>query len=242
MPKHPEITDFNFPAKEFAKLLDHSFLRAYFTTKDLDVFCDDVKNYGIKYVAVCSGCVADTVKRLQGTDVQIGAAIGFPIGKFAPEIKAAELELACQQGALFYDMVTDIGAIKEQDWDRARRDMETVQKVAKKYNVPGKAILETCFLTDEEMVKAAQIAVEAGMDYVKTSTGFAIGAFKNGVQTTNVHEIRLLKDTVGQDVGVKASTGCRSYENAIEYFKAGCTRVGTDKAPFLIQEWAKHHG
>lgn len=237
-PQHHEITDLNLSPQEFARTLDHSFLRTYFTDRDLDIFCDDMKNYFLKYCSVSSGTVAETVKRLKGTDIQVGAAIAFPFGRFCPEIKAQELELSIQHGAAFYDMVVDVAAIKEHNWDRLRFDMETVQKVARKYDAPGKAILETCYLTDEEMIKAAQIAVEVGMDYVKTSSGYAPGPYKRATQDTNIYEIRLLKDTVGPDVGVKASTGCTSFDIALAYFKAGATRIGTDIAPQLVAECA----
>jgi len=237
-PQHHEIDTTRMTPKEFAKTLDHSFLKTFFTNRDLDIFCDDLKNYCIKYCSVSSITVPDAVKRVKGTDIQVGAAIGFPMGRFCPEIKAAELELAIRQGAAFYDMIGDIPAIKERDWDRFLRDMGIVQKVAIKHEVPGKVIIETCYLTDEEMVKAAQLAVEAGMDYVKTSSGFAPGTYKRAIQDTNIYEIRLLKDTVGPDVGIKASSGCNCYDTALAYFKAGATRIGTDIAPQLVAECA----
>lgn len=237
-PQHHELTDFNLKPQDFAKMLDHSFLRTYFTCRELDIFCDEMKNFYLKYCSVSSGTVAETVKRLKGTDIQVGAAIAFPFGRFNSEIKAIELEQSFKDGALFYDMVTDVAAIKEHDWDRFRFDMEACQKVARKYNAPGKAIIETCYLTDDEMVKAAQCAVEVGMDYVKTSSGYAPGPWKRETQNTNTYEIRLLKDTVGQDVGVKASSGCTSYDIALAYLKAGATRIGTDIAAELVSECA----
>ena len=172
-PQHHEIDVTKLTPEAFAKTLDHSFLKTFFTKRDLDIFCDDMKNYSLKYCSVSSITVPDAVARLKGTDIQVGAAIGFPMGRICPEIKAAELELAIRQGASFYDVIGDISAIKEHDWDRFMRDMEAVQKVARPLNIPGKVIIETCYLTDAEMVKAAQCAVEAGMDYIKTSSGFA---------------------------------------------------------------------
>ena len=237
-PQHHEIDTTKMTPQDFAKLLDHSFLKTFFTKRDLDVFCDDMKNYSLKYCSVSSSTVADAVKRLKGTDIQVGAAIGFPMGRICSEIKAAELELAIRHGAAFYDMIGDIAAIKEHDWDRFMQDMETVQKVAIPNKIPGKVIIETCYLTDAEMVKAAELAVEAGMDYVKTSSGFAPAPYKTAVQNTNIHEIRLLKDAVGPDVGIKASSGCECFDTALAYIKAGATRIGTDIAPQLVAECA----
>ena len=160
------------------------------------------------------------------------------MGRISPEIKAAELALSIKQGAAFYDVIGDIAAIKEHNWDRFMRDMEACQKVAVPLGIPGKVIIETCYLTDAAMIQAAKCAVEAGMDYVKTSSGFAPTPYKNATQCTNTYEIRLLKDTVGPDVGIKASSGCDCFDTALKYIKAGATRIGTDIAPQLVAECA----
>ena len=241
MAKHPMITKEHFTPDEFAELLDHSLLKTYITQKDLEIFCDDLKEYHIKYCSVNSYWVPDAVKLLKGTGYQVGVAVAFPTGKFLTEMKCAELELSLKQGAAFFDAVIDVGAIREKNYEKALRDMEAMVKVGLKYNAPGKAIIETCYLTDEEIVQAALCAREAGMDYVKTSSGFAIGPTKNGVNTlTNEHEIRLLKDTVGDDVGVKASSGVYTYETALSFIHAGAQRIGTASAPELIRQCAAY--
>jgi deoxyribose-phosphate aldolase len=245
MSKHPEVTNFNMSVDEFARYFDHSFLRGWATEKDLDDFVADMKEFHIKFCSANSMWIAPLVKRFKGTDLRCGGAISWPIGKNSMEIKEAELELTLKQGASYYDVVLDIGNIRLHHWDSVRKELDILQKIAAKYDhAPGRAIIETCYLYDEELVKVAQIAVEAGMDYVKTSSGGALPPYKNNQETSlaTPREVRLLKDTVGPDVGVKTAGAVRSYESAIEFLKAGSDRLGVDIAPKLIIDHAKAIG
>ena len=221
---------------ELAARLDQSFLRPYFTAKDLEVFCDNLREYNIKVLAVNTLHVEEAVKILKGYDVEINAAIGFPFGTHPPQVKAMELEHVITKGAQSFDCVADIGAIKAHDWDRLRRDIEPVIKVGKKYGLKGKSIIESCYLTDEELVQAALIVKEMGMDYVKTSSGYAPGPTAYNNVGTNVHEVSLLKKTVGLDMGVKASGNVTSLRTAMDYLHAGASRLGTSKGPEIIRE------
>lgn len=242
MPKYPVITKDSFTPDEFAALLDHSLLRTDHTKRDLEVFCAEMKEYNIKYCCVNSGYIADAVRLLKGTDIHVGTTVAFPIGQMPTEIKVAELELAIRNGCTEFDFVANVAALKTGDYDTVKREFEALQKVGAKHGILGKAIIETCFLNDEQMREAGRLVRETGLEYIKTSTGFAKGEFKNETYVTNVDEIKLLKEAVGLDTAVKASSGATSYEVAVTYFKAGAQRIGTHMAPTLIQECAAYKG
>ncbi|MHB1315775.1 MAG: deoxyribose-phosphate aldolase [Christensenellales bacterium] len=233
---YPVLSQPTFVPDEMAALLDQSFLRPYFTAKELGAFCEDIIKYNMKVLAVNTMHVEEAAKILRGTDVEIGAAIGFPFGTHPPQVKAMELEYVIDKGAGSYDCVADVGAIKAHDWDRLRRDIEPVVKVGKKYGLKGKSIIESCYLTDEELVQAALIVKEMGMDYVKTSSGYAPGPTVYNTAGTNVHQVSLLKKTVGPDMGVKASGNVTNLQTAMEYLHAGASRLGTSKGVEIIRE------
>jgi deoxyribose-phosphate aldolase len=242
VPKYPTIKKDHFTPDELAALLDHSLLRCDHTKRDLEFFCGELKEYNIKYCCVNSGYVADAVKLLKGTDIHVGTSIAFPIGQIPTEIKVAELERAIKDGCTEFDFVANVAALKIGDYDTVKREFEALQKVGAKYGIPGKAIIETCFLNDDQMREAGRLVRETGLEFIKTSTGFAKGNFKNETYFTNVDEINLLKEAVGLDVGVKASSGATSYEIVLAYFKAGASRIGTHMAPALIRECAAYKG
>ena len=232
---YPVLSQPTFTPDEMAALLDQSFLRPYFTAAELKVFCDDILKYNMKVLAINSIYVEEAAKILKGTDVEIGVAIGFPFGTQPPKVKAMELEDAILKGAGCYDCVADIGAIKAHDWDRLRADIKPVVKVGKKYGLLGKSIIESCYLTDEEMVQAALIVKEMGMDYVKTSSGYAPGPNLYDTVGTNVHQVSLLKKTVGLDMGVKASGNVKDLQSAIEFLHAGASRLGTSRGVEIVR-------
>lgn len=237
--QYPILSQATFTPDEMAALLDQSFLRPYFTAKELKAFCEDILRYNMKVLAVNTLHVEEAAKILKGTDVEIGAAIGFPFGTHPPAVKAAELEYAISKGAGSYDCVTDVGAIKAHDWDRLRADIEPVVKVGKKYGLLGKSIIESCYLTDEELVQAALVVKEMGMDYVKTSSGYAPGPNLYNTVGTNIHQISLLKKTVGLDMGVKASGNVTDLQVAIEFLHAGASRLGTSRGVEIVKALMK---
>ncbi|MEZ4357913.1 MAG: deoxyribose-phosphate aldolase [Eubacteriales bacterium] len=220
MAKYEIITKKDFTPAEIAKYIDHSLLFAYTSKDDVIKFCNDVKEYGFNVACVNSIFTELVVKELKGYDVVVATTIGYPWGSIPAEVKAAEMEYAVKKGSKTLDFVVHIGAIKAADWDAVHYDMGTCAKAAKRLGVECKSILETCYLTDEEKVKAALIAKEEGVDYVKTSTGFGTGMW-------TFPDVRLLKKTVGTDMGVKASGKVADYDTAVMLLNAGASRLGT---------------
>lgn len=213
--------------KEIAKYLDDTLLKADATPEQIVKICKEAKTYGCASVCVNSGYVPLVSKELAGSGVKTCCVIGFPLGACTSETKAAETADSIEKGANEVDMVINVGRAKAGEWDYVKRDIEAVVKAA-----AGKAlvkvIIETCLLTDEEKVKACQAAKEAGADFVKTSTGFSTGGAK-------VEDIRLMRETVGPDMGVKASGGVRDFEKAQAMIEAGATRIGTSSAAGIVE-------
>ena len=204
--------------KEIAKYLDDTLLKADATPEQIVKICEEAKTYGCASVCVNSGYVPLVSKELAGSEVKTCCVIGFPLGACTSEAKAAETTDSIEKGANEVDMVINVGRAKAGEWDYVKSDIEAVVKV----------IIETCLLTDEEKVKACQAAKEAGADFVKTSTGFSTGGAK-------VEDIRLMRETVGSDMGVKASGGVRDFEKAQAMIEAGATRIGTSSAAGIVE-------
>ena len=213
--------------KEIAKYLDDTLLKADATPEQIVKICEEAKTYGCASVCVNSGYVPLVSKELAGSEVKTCCVIGFPLGACTSEAKAAETPDSIEKGANEVDMVINVGRAKAGEWDYVKSDIEAVVKAA-----AGKAlvkvIIETCLLTDEEKIKACQAAKEAGADFVKTSTGFSTGGAK-------VEDIRLMRETVGSDMGVKASGGVRDFEKAQAMIEAGATRIGTSSAAGIVE-------
>ena len=184
------------------------------------------KEYNFFSVCINPCWVAFASEQLADTDVAVCTVIGFPLGANTPEVKAYEAADAIKNGANEVDMVINIGALKSQQYDYVRQDIQGVVDAAK-----GKAlvkvIIETALLTDEEKVKACELAKEAGADFVKTSTGFSTGGAK-------VADIRLMRETVGPDMGVKASGGVHNAEEALAMIEAGATRIGASTGVAIV--------
>jgi len=214
------ITAEKLSAAELAKLIDHSLLFAYTTKEEILKFCGEVKEYGFGCAAINPRFIELVAKELKGTDAHIDAPIGYPWGANLIETKAAEIYSCVRLGATDVDYVISVGAAVGGDWDYIKREAEAMVKAARDCQVPSKAILECCYLTDEQKVKAALAVKECGVDYVKTSTGFGSG-------WCTVEDVKLLKDTVGVDTGVKASGRVADYKFAMELLHAGASRIGT---------------
>ena len=213
--------------KEIAKYLDDTLLKADATPEQIVKICEEAKTYGCASVCVNSGYVPLVSKELAGSEVKTCCVIGFPLGACTSEAKATETTDSIEKGANEVDMVINVGRAKAGEWDYVKSDIEAVVKAA-----AGKAlvkvIIETCLLTGEEKIKACQVAKEAGADFVKTSTGFSTGGAK-------VEDIRLMRETVGPDMGVKASGGVRDFEKAQAMIEAGATRIGTSSAAGIVE-------
>lgn len=210
-----------------AKMIDHTLLKANTTKAQIVQLCKEAKEYGFASVCVNPTWVATAAELLKGTDVKVCTVIGFPLGANTPETKAFETKDAIEKGATEVDMVINIGALKDGDDELVERDIRAVVEAAK-----GKAlvkvIIETCLLSEEEKVRACRLAVQAGADYVKTSTGFSTGG-------ATVEDIALMRKTVGPNIGVKASGGVRDLQGAEAMIEAGATRIGTSSGVAIVQ-------
>jgi len=212
--------------RDLAAYIDHTLLKSDATGAEIDALCDEAARHRFASVCVNSSWVARCAKRLRGTGVKVCTVVGFPLGAMDSRSKAFEASTAVADGAAEIDMVLNVGALKSGDLDLARADIEAVRRACRA-GIILKVILETCLLSDEEKVLACQLAKGAGADFVKTSTGFSKGG-------ATVADVALMRRTVGPQMGVKASGGVRSYEDAIAMIKAGATRLGTSSGAKLV--------
>lgn len=209
-----------------AKMIDHTLLKADATKDQVTKLCQEAKEYTFASVCVNPTWVKYAAEQLAGTEVKVCTVIGFPLGATTPETKAFETTNAIENGAGEVDMVINIGALKDGDYELVEADIRAVVEAAKGKAL-SKVIIETCLLTDEEKVKACELSVKAGADFVKTSTGFSTGG-------ATVADIELMRKTVGPDIGVKASGGVRSVEDAENMMKAGATRIGASSGVAIV--------
>lgn len=211
---------------------DHTILKAEATEADIKKLCDEAKTYNFYAVCVNSCYVPLASNLLAGTDVKIAAVVGFPLGAVSTDVKAYEACWATAAGASEIDMVIHIGALKEGRYDYVRDDITEVVNGAKEHGAIVKVILETCLLTDEEIIKACQLSMEAGAAFVKTSTGFSSGGAK-------AHHVSLMKKTVGDKIQIKASGGIRDLKKMMEMIEAGADRIGASASVEILQEYEK---
>jgi deoxyribose-phosphate aldolase len=217
--------------KQVARTIDHAALKPNLTDADIIEACELGKRHGVASVCVRPTDVVLAAKQLAGSGVPASAVIGFPHGAHRPETKALEARLALEDGARELDMVMNVGKFLSGDRDLVRRDIAGVVAEARPRGALVKVILETCYLTVEQVAAACEIARDAGADFVKTSTGFG-----DGGATPEV--IDVMVRTVGDRLGVKASGGVRSYETAVGYLDQGCKRLGAAGGTKVICEEA----
>ncbi|UXN22475.1 deoxyribose-phosphate aldolase [Curtobacterium flaccumfaciens] len=210
-------------------LIDHAILKPELTRADVDAQLDEAAAHRVFSVCVRPSDVAHAVERLTGTGVGVGTVIGFPHGTTSTAAKVAESLQALADGAFELDMVQNIGAATSGDWQRVEQDVRAVVDAAGDTVV--KVILETAFLTDDEIVAASRAAQTAGAAFVKTSTGFAGGG-------ATAEHIALMRRTVGADTGVKASGGVRGLDTLLEMVEAGADRIGTSASARILDEVA----
>lgn len=203
---------------ELAAYIDHTLLKPEASQADVKKICDEAKEYHFASVCVNPSYIKFVAEELKGSGVTACCVAGFPFGTHTPEAKAAETAQAVADGAGEVDMVLNVGAVKSGDWDLVERDIAAVvQAAGDKAGV--KVILETCLLTDEEKVRACALSKKAGAAFVKTSTGYSSGG-------ATTHDVALMRKTVGPEMGVKASGGIRTYEDAAAMLQAGADRLG----------------
>lgn len=211
---------------DIRKLIDHTLLKPDASEEAIKSICDEAKEHGFKSVCVNPSRVGFVAEQLEGSDVLPCCVIGFPLGATLPEVKAFEAAAAIEEGAKELNMVINIGAAKDGNWELVKKDIEAVVTAANG-EAAVKVIIETCLLTDEEKVLACQCAMEAGADFVKTSTGFSTGGALEA-------DVALMRKVVGENLGVKASGGVRTPEDAEKFIKAGASRLGTSNGVKLL--------
>ena len=214
--------------KDIYKMIDHTLLKQDATSEEIKKLCKEALEYNFASVCVNPANVELAAKILNGSLVKVCTVIGFPLGANTTKIKVLEAKDAVENGATEVDMVINIGRLKDKDYDYVKKDIEAVVN-----EVKGKAlikvIIETCLLTDEEKVIACKLASEAKADFVKTSTGFSTGG-------ATPFDVKLMRETVGENMGVKASGGIRTSEDAKELIKNGATRLGASASIKICTE------
>ena len=215
-----------------AKTLDHAVLKPEFSRDDLARHAAMCVDRGVGCLCVRSCDVAAAANLVVGIPVVFASVIGFPHGACRPEVKALESWLAIADGARELDMVINVGALKSGDEAAIRKDIAAVVAEARPKGVIVKVILETCYLSAAEIATACRLAEEAGADFVKTSTGFGVKA--SGPTGATPEAVRIMLDTVGGRLQVKASGGIRTWEDAIRYLDIGCTRLGVGDAAAIL--------
>lgn len=208
------------------KLIDHTLLKPEATKAQIEKLCGEAKEYDFKSVCVNPYYVKYAKELLKGSDVLVCTVIGFPLGQNTTEIKVAETKDAIKNGADEIDMVINIGALKSKDEDYVLNEIKEIRNACKGKTL--KVIIETCLLTDEEKITACKLSKEAGADFVKTSTGFS-------THGATVEDVKLMRETVGEDMGVKASGGIRDRETALKMVEAGATRLGVSAGVEIVK-------
>lgn len=208
-----------------ASYIDHTVLAANTTSDKVEKICKEAKEYHFASVCVNSCYVEQCSKILKDSDVSVCTVVGFPLGAMSTRAKAYEALVSVEEGADEVDMVINIGWLKEGKDDKVLRDIQSVKEAC--HDKLLKVIIETCLLTDEEKVRACSLAVKAGANYVKTSTGFSTGG-------ANAKDIALMRKTVGPEIGVKASGGIHSYEEALTMVKSGASRIGASASVSIV--------
>lgn len=212
--------------KNLSRYIDHTLLKADATENEVIKLCNEAKEYDFFSVCINPGFVEIAAKELSESNVAVCTVIGFPLGASTPETKAFETREAIQKGAAEVDMVINISKLKDKKDEEVLKDIKAVVDAADKKALV-KVIIETCLLTDEEKERACKLAKDAGADFVKTSTGFSTGG-------ATKEDIALMRKTVGTEMGVKASGGVRTYEDAVTMIESGATRIGASASIAIV--------
>ncbi len=222
-------TALRLSGRDLARYIDHTLLKPEATEAQIVQLCAEAQHYHFMAVCVNPIWVKRCAAELNGTDSCVATVAGFPLGATSPEVKAFEAQLAVGAGAREVDMVINIGALKGKDYALVGRDIEAVVRAARAGGALTKVIIEAALLNDDEKRMACQLACEAGAEFVKTSTGFSIGG-------ATVHDVALMRQVVGPDVGVKAAGGIRTYADALAMIAAGANRLGASASVKIVQE------
>ena len=210
---------------KYNKFIDHTLLKQDATPEQIISLCNEAKQFDFMSVCVNPHYVPLAAEVLEGSDVKVCTVVGFPLGMNMTKTKIQETQLCIAQGATEIDMVINVGMLKAGHDDYVENEIGELKSVCG--NLILKVILETCLLTDEEIVRACIASKNAGADFVKTSTGFSSGG-------ATIHAVKLMRETVGETMGVKASGGVRTHEDLINMIEAGASRIGTSSGAKII--------
>lgn len=213
--------------KELAALIDHTLVRADATQLEISRLCSEAVEHGLYAVTVNPAWTSYCAKQLEDAKVRINPTVGFPLGASTALIKVEEARQLIEDGATELDMVINVGALKSGFPEYVEREVGAVVELAK--DVPVKVILEACYLTDDEKRRVCEISRNAGAAFVKTSTGFGSGG-------ATTHDVQLMRDVVGEEMGVKAAGGIRTLADARSMIDAGATRLGTSASLQILAE------
>ncbi|MBR0440040.1 MAG: deoxyribose-phosphate aldolase [Bacilli bacterium] len=209
----------------YNKLIDHTLLKQDASPEQIVKLCEEAKQFDFMSVCVNPAYVPLAAECLKGSGVKVCTVIGFPLGMNLTKTKVEEAELCIKEGAEEIDMVINVGMLKAGHDDYVKEEIRLLKEVAGSKVL--KVIIETCLLSDEEKVRACKLSKEAGADFVKTSTGFSTGG-------ATVHDVKLMRETVGPNMGVKASGGVRTHEDLIAMVEAGASRIGTSNGTKIL--------
>lgn len=216
--------------EQLVNMIDHTNLKAFADDAAFEKLCDEAKKYNFKMVAINPAQTVRCKKKLEGSPVHVGAAIGFPLGQTTLECKIFETKDAIEKGADEIDYVINVAELKNKNYDYIKKEMEEIVKICREAGKTSKVIFENCYLTDDEKRKVAEIAKEVKPDFIKTSTGFGTGG-------ATVEDVKLMKSVVGDEVKVKAAGGIRDLKTALAMIEAGAERLGTSAGVAIVEEY-----
>lgn len=216
--------------EQLANMIDHTNLKAFADDAAFEKLCDEAKKYNFKMVAINPAQTVRCKKKLEGSPVHVGAAIGFPLGQTTLECKIFETKDAIEKGVDEIDYVINVAELKNKNYDYIKKEMEEIVKICREAGKTSKVIFENCYLTDDEKRKVAEIAKEVKPDFIKTSTGFGTGG-------ATVEDVKLMKSVVGDEVKVKAAGGIRDLKTALAMIEAGAERLGTSAGVAIVEEY-----
>lgn len=216
--------------EQLANMIDHTNLKAFADDAAFEKLCDEAKKYNFKMVAINPAQTVRCKKKLEGSPVHVGAAIGFPLGQTTLECKIFETKDAIEKGSDEIDYVINVAELKNKNYDYIKKEMEEIVKICREAGKTSKVIFENCYLTDDEKRKVAEIAKEVKPDFIKTSTGFGTGG-------ATVEDVKLMKSVVGDEVKVKAAGGIRDLKTALAMIEAGAERLGTSAGVAIVEEY-----
>ena len=218
--------------QELARMIDHTNLKADANSFDMKKLCDEAIHYNFAMVAINSGQSKLCAELLNGTNIHVGAAIGFPLGQQSIKTKVFETKDAIENGANEIDYVINISKLKDKDYEYIEEEMKQIVHICKDNNVVSKVIFENCYLDKDEIIKLCEIALKVKPDYIKTSTGF-------GIYGARLEDVKLMKSIVEDEIKVKAAGGIKDLKSALEFIDAGASRIGTSSGVKIIEEYEK---